>query len=154
MKKIFLPILIFSFSEALAQPSIDVLHYTFRIQLSDNNDTVYGEAAIKFVRSAGAKTIEFDLAGQSSKGKGMKVQSVRHLEGWPGEIVIRESRFTQANDKVSITVDEKSFKKDTGFYIINYKGKYAVKQGSYESLKPMCDAITERSIGATVETIG
>jgi ATP-dependent Clp protease adaptor protein ClpS len=36
-------------------------------------------------------------------------------------------------------------------YIIHFKGKYAVKQGSYDELKPMCDAITERSIGATVE---
>ena len=37
--------------------------------------------------------------------------------------------------------------------IIHTKGKYAVKEGSYENLKPMCDAITERSIGATVEVI-
>jgi ATP-dependent Clp protease adaptor protein ClpS len=36
-------------------------------------------------------------------------------------------------------------------YFIHYKGKYAVKQGSYEDLKPQCDAITERGIGATVE---
>ncbi len=38
-------------------------------------------------------------------------------------------------------------------YIIHYHGKYAVKQGSYEELKPMCEAITERGIGATVEVI-
>ncbi len=38
-------------------------------------------------------------------------------------------------------------------YIIHFQGKYAVKQGSYEELKPMCDAITERGIGATVEVI-
>ena len=36
-------------------------------------------------------------------------------------------------------------------YFIHYRGKYAVKQGSYEELKPLCDAITERGIGATVE---
>lgn len=36
-------------------------------------------------------------------------------------------------------------------FIIHYKGKYAVKQGSYEDLKPQCDAITERGIGATLE---
>ncbi|RYY59881.1 MAG: ATP-dependent Clp protease adaptor ClpS [Chitinophagaceae bacterium] len=36
-------------------------------------------------------------------------------------------------------------------YFIHYKGKYAVKQGSYDDLKPMCDAITERGIAATVE---
>jgi ATP-dependent Clp protease adaptor protein ClpS len=38
-------------------------------------------------------------------------------------------------------------------YIIHYKGKYAVKQGDYEELKPMCDAITDRGIGATLETV-
>ncbi len=37
--------------------------------------------------------------------------------------------------------------------IIHTKGKYAVKDGSYEFLKPMCDAITERGIGATVEQL-
>jgi ATP-dependent Clp protease adaptor protein ClpS len=36
-------------------------------------------------------------------------------------------------------------------YIVHFKGKYAVKQGDYELVKPMCDAITERGIGATVE---
>jgi len=35
--------------------------------------------------------------------------------------------------------------------IIHTRGKYAVKHGSYEELKPQCDAITERGIGATVE---
>ena len=37
--------------------------------------------------------------------------------------------------------------------IIHTKGKYAVKEGSYEFLKPMCDAITERSIRATIEVL-
>ena len=35
--------------------------------------------------------------------------------------------------------------------LIHTKGKYAVKQGNYDTLKPMCDAITERGIGASVE---
>jgi ATP-dependent Clp protease adaptor protein ClpS len=38
-------------------------------------------------------------------------------------------------------------------YIIHFRGKYAVKQGDYDELKPMCDAITERGIGATLETV-
>ena len=37
-------------------------------------------------------------------------------------------------------------------YIIHFKGKYAVKQGSLDELKPMREAICERGIGATVET--
>ena|ERR1700754_2901854 len=35
--------------------------------------------------------------------------------------------------------------------LIHTKGKYAVKQGSYETLKPQKDAITERLINATIE---
>lgn len=38
-------------------------------------------------------------------------------------------------------------------YIIHFKGKYAVKEGEYDELKPKCDAITERGIGATLEVI-
>jgi len=39
--------------------------------------------------------------------------------------------------------------------IIHSQGKYAVKYGSYDVLKPLCDAITERGINATVEvTVG
>ena len=36
---------------------------------------------------------------------------------------------------------------------IDAKGKYAVKEGGYDILKPQCDAITERRIGATIEII-
>ncbi len=38
-------------------------------------------------------------------------------------------------------------------YIIHFQGKYAVKNGTFDELKPMCDAITDRSIGATVEVV-
>jgi ATP-dependent Clp protease adaptor protein ClpS len=37
--------------------------------------------------------------------------------------------------------------------IIDSKGKYAVKEGSYDILKPQCDAITERGINATVDVM-
>lgn len=37
--------------------------------------------------------------------------------------------------------------------IIDSKGKYAVKAGDYEVLKPMCDAITDRGIGATIDIL-
>ncbi len=38
-------------------------------------------------------------------------------------------------------------------YIIHYRGKYSVKEGSRKELKPMCNAITERGIGATIEVV-
>ena len=36
-------------------------------------------------------------------------------------------------------------------YIIHFQGKYAVKQGTFETLKPMCEAICDRGINATIE---
>ena len=37
--------------------------------------------------------------------------------------------------------------------LIHFKGKYAVKEGSYDELEPMCTAITDRGISATVEAM-
>lgn len=37
--------------------------------------------------------------------------------------------------------------------LIHTRGKYAVKNGKYDDLKPQCDAITERGIGATLEVM-
>lgn len=36
-------------------------------------------------------------------------------------------------------------------YIIHFHGKYAVKQGDYETLNPMRKAIVDRGINATIE---
>ena len=37
--------------------------------------------------------------------------------------------------------------------LIHFKGKCSVKNGSYDELKPLCDAITDRGICATVEEL-
>jgi ATP-dependent Clp protease adaptor protein ClpS len=37
--------------------------------------------------------------------------------------------------------------------LIHTKGQYAVKRGSYDDLKPLCDAITDRGIGATIDIL-
>jgi ATP-dependent Clp protease adaptor protein ClpS len=37
--------------------------------------------------------------------------------------------------------------------IIHTQGKYAVRQGAYDELKPMCEAIKDRGIGATIEIL-
>jgi ATP-dependent Clp protease adaptor protein ClpS len=36
-------------------------------------------------------------------------------------------------------------------FIIHFHGKYAVKEGDYDTLKPMREAIIERGINATIE---
>lgn len=37
--------------------------------------------------------------------------------------------------------------------LIHTKGKYAVKEGHFDTLKPMCEDITDRGIGATIEEV-
>ena len=38
-------------------------------------------------------------------------------------------------------------------YIIHFHGKYAVKKGSFDDLKPQCEAIIDRGINATIEVV-
>jgi ATP-dependent Clp protease adaptor protein ClpS len=37
--------------------------------------------------------------------------------------------------------------------LIHFKGKYAVKNGEFDALKTMCEAIGERGINATIEEV-
>ncbi|MFM7015936.1 MAG: ATP-dependent Clp protease adaptor ClpS [Bacteroidota bacterium] len=36
-------------------------------------------------------------------------------------------------------------------YIVHYKGKCSVKEGAYDKLKPMKDALIDRGLNATIE---
>lgn len=36
-------------------------------------------------------------------------------------------------------------------YLIHYTGKCVVKNGSYKKLKPLCEALLERGLSATIE---
>lgn len=38
-------------------------------------------------------------------------------------------------------------------YIIHFSGKYAVKKGSFDDLRPQCEAILDRGINATIEEV-
>jgi ATP-dependent Clp protease adaptor protein ClpS len=37
--------------------------------------------------------------------------------------------------------------------LIHFKGKYSVKKDSFEKLKPVCEAINDRNINATIEAL-
>jgi ATP-dependent Clp protease adaptor protein ClpS len=37
-------------------------------------------------------------------------------------------------------------------FLVHYKGKCAVKNGSYKSLKPICEALQDRGLSATIES--
>ena len=98
-----------------AQSNIDVLHYQYTIQLNDNNDTIYGqtEIAIKFLQAVTSFAI--DLASQNKQGKGMKVDSVISI----GPDI---KSYTALNDKINITLSERTPINDSLIFIINYHG--------------------------------
>src|SRR5262245_11987785 len=58
------------------QPGVDVVHYVFRLSLSDDNNEIIGEstAEIRFVRND-VSEVSLDLAS-ASNGKGMTVAEV------------------------------------------------------------------------------
>ena len=77
------------------------------------------------------------------------------------EEVILEKRLVLHNDEVNtfewvieslIDVCKHSWEQaEQCAYFIHHKGKYAVKHGDFELLKPMKDEITGRGINATIE---
>jgi ATP-dependent Clp protease adaptor protein ClpS len=72
-----------------------------------------------------------------------------HLIVWNDEV----NTFEWVIESLMEVCDHSYEQAEQCAYIIHYKGKYAVKHGSYENLKPMCDAITDRGIGATLEIV-
>jgi aminopeptidase N len=66
-----LTICTFSYSQ-----NIDVLHYRYQLELNDKNDSIKGNAFIKFLVTGSASEFSFDLATVNSYNKGMKVTHV------------------------------------------------------------------------------
>ena len=77
------------------------------------------------------------------------VQSPYHLIVWNDEV----NTFDWVIETLVEVCHHSVEQAEQCTFFIHFKGKYAVKHGDYDELKPMCDAITERGIGATVETV-
>ena len=73
------------------QPAIDVQHYIFRVELTDANDEIMGEAtvSVRFLKDAAAFWL--DLASPAT-GKGMTVSEV--TAGAPVAFTHRDDRLT------------------------------------------------------------
>ena len=97
----------------------------------------------------------------------MKGATKEQIESWESEDVLTDAQepfhLIVWNDEVNtfewvietlVEVCGHSYEQaEQCAYIIHFRGKYAVKEGSYDDLKPMCDAITDRGIGATIESV-
>ena len=72
-----------------------------------------------------------------------------HLIVWNDEV----NTFEWVIESLMEVCDHSYEQAEQCAYIIHFQGKYSVKNGTYDELKPQCDAITERGIGATIETV-
>lgn len=98
-------------------PNIDILNYTFRIQLSDATDVIVSEATID-VRylAAGEQSLRLDLirASQELGNKGMVVSGVTSED--------RALNFTHKDDVLMIQLPAPSVKNQRASYKVSYKG--------------------------------
>src|SRR4051812_25867142 len=100
---------------AYSQPStssIDVQHYTFNMQLNDENNNITGEAtvAVKFLKNAAS--FQLDLVKKSSTGKGMLVSAITEN----GKTV----PFAQSDETVKLSAAAKA--NSVHSYTITYSG--------------------------------
>jgi aminopeptidase N len=98
---------------ALAQPDskIDVLKYSYNLQLSDASDTIVGKASIRIRFLTNTDQLELDLTS-SVNGKGMVVTNVTRD--------IYQLSFVHESDKLAISLNQKAG--DTTSVVIYYKG--------------------------------
>src|SRR5476649_2377723 len=99
--------------------AIDVQHYTFAIQLNDENNTIKGDATIDIKFLKDANTFWLNLVKKNSKGNGMLVSSVKEKG--------KEVRFKQDSDVINIDAVAKAGSQHT--YTISYEGVPPEKDG-------------------------
>src|SRR5689334_6641944 len=109
----FFAISIFSAVQGQPTSNIDVLHYSFEINLSDTSDIITGKATIEVKFTAASAQVSFDLMAEKN-GQGMTVNSVV-LNNKP-------LQFVQQSEKLLVTLPVNVKPGDTSSFIINYKG--------------------------------
>lgn len=112
---IFFCLSLFSFTLLQAQRKIDVLHYTFRIGLTDSADYITGDALIRFRVLETTPSIQLDLtAVNTASAKGMKAGKVM-MNGLP-------LTYTQGQYQLNITLPASVSAGDTAELQIQYGG--------------------------------
>ena len=112
MRTLFFLILFFVSFPGFSQ-DIDVEHYRFQIQLSDENNKINGSAAITIAFLQPSKEFSLNLIQQRGNGKGMKVNEIkgRNVAG-----------FQQLNDRINIQLKNTAASKSRDSFEIIYSG--------------------------------
>jgi len=98
-------------------PNIDVLSYTFKVNLSDNTDKIEIEAIIKLrFMKEGVTGFSLDLVDKGSRddGKGMFISGITRIN--------EEIGFTHENNRIGIRLESSTKKNEVRTYIIKYEG--------------------------------
>ncbi|HZY36468.1 MAG TPA: M1 family metallopeptidase [Mucilaginibacter sp.] len=106
--------LLFCFSANAQVPftNIDVLHYTFGIKLTDENDTIKGRANVELKFLKDVHFFMLNLVKTNKSGKGMLVSSVKEHG--------RDLKFSQDSDLVIIHTS--AIAQSVHNYVITYQG--------------------------------
>src|SRR5580704_17677193 len=96
------------------QPAIDILHYIFRVTLSDQNDEIAGETtvSVRFVKD-GVASFRLDLAS-AANGKGMTVSEVTSAGA--------AAQFTHQNGRLTIALAAAPKAGELREYTVKYRG--------------------------------
>jgi aminopeptidase N len=107
-------VFIIVFKSSLARSNIDVLHYKFEIELSDQTDTIKGRASITLQFTEAADKFWLNLVSLNGKGKGMVAYMVKEN----GEIL----SSAHGNDSLIISLKKPAQKNETRTFEIIYQG--------------------------------
>lgn len=78
-----------------------------------------------------------------------EISSQYHLIVWNDDV----NSFDWVIDTLIEVCNHEKEQAEQCTLIIHYKGKCTVKTADFNTLKPMCEAIIDRGIGATVEEL-
>jgi aminopeptidase N len=123
------------YAQTLYNPHVNVLHYQFKLDLSDNTDEVRGEASIEVAfKTSNAASFQLDLIGKTASEKaasekaassintrsalGMTVLSVQEKTVLGMQIV----RFVQDSSHLTIFPAKAAQMQERRHYIIVYRG--------------------------------
>jgi aminopeptidase N len=101
-------------TSSTAQNNIDVLHYRFGIELSDNSDTIKGKALITLQFTEASDKFWLNLVSPNGKGKGMIAYKVKEGD--------ENLSSTHGNDTLVMRLKRPAKKNETRTFEIFYQG--------------------------------
>ena len=117
LKQLFTFFLACFFISSNAQSKIDVLSYSFTIELNDNSDAIIGSAGISIIAKENFTSFSLDLSMPNKYQKGMIVSAVDFKT--PNSV---KPKFKQESDKLIIDFQNSIKKGDTINILIAYEG--------------------------------